>query len=123
MLRPATRASLFLFPIGAVATAAFGERPPHGAELISVQVDKARVRKYLTSQGRPDMESCAVMKTLHCSFCGKSEKQIERLAAGPGGIHICNECVEACLLIMDGAGAGMKRRFDPRTWPTERLLA
>ena len=62
-------------------------------------------------------------KTLHCSFCGKSEKQIEKLAAGPGGIHICNECVEACLLIMDGAGAGMKRRFDPSSWPTERLLA
>ena len=62
-------------------------------------------------------------RTLHCSFCGKSEKQIEKLAAGPGGIHICNECVEACLLIMDGAGAGMKRRFDPRNWPTDRLLA
>ncbi len=62
-------------------------------------------------------------KTLHCSFCGKSEKQIEKLAAGPGGIHICNECVEACLLIMDGEGAGLRRRFDPGRWPTERLLA
>lgn len=27
-----------------------------------------------------------------CSFCGKSQKQVERLIAGPN-IHICNECI------------------------------
>jgi hypothetical protein len=62
-------------------------------------------------------------KTLHCSFCGKSDKQIEKLAAGPGGIHICNECVGICVTVMDGEGsAGMRRRLDPTTWPTERLI-
>ncbi len=62
-------------------------------------------------------------RMLRCSFCGKSDEEIEKLAAGPGGIHICNECVETCVLIMDGEGAGVKRRFDPGHWPTERLLS
>jgi hypothetical protein len=62
-------------------------------------------------------------KTLHCSFCGKSDRQIEKLCAGPGGIHICNECVEVCVLVMEGdASAGMRRRFDPASWPTDRLI-
>jgi len=63
------------------------------------------------------------MKKLHCSFCGKSEDEIQKLAAGPGGIFICDECVDACRAIMHGEGAGVSRAFDPRTWPKERLLA
>lgn len=62
-------------------------------------------------------------KTLHCSFCGKSEADVEKLAAGPGGIHICNECVAVCEVIMQGQGAAPSRTFDPKTWPKERLLA
>jgi ATP-dependent protease Clp ATPase subunit len=62
-------------------------------------------------------------KKLHCSFCGKSEDQVEKLAAGPGGIHICDECVAVCQLIMQGEGAGVSRAFDPKSWPKERLLA
>ena len=62
-------------------------------------------------------------RTLHCSFCGKSEDEIEKLAAGPGGIHICNECVVVCQVVMWGESAGLSRAFDPRTWPKERLLA
>ncbi|HNZ63696.1 MAG TPA: ClpX C4-type zinc finger protein, partial [Bacillota bacterium] len=34
-------------------------------------------------------------KSLHCSFCGKTEDQVERLIAGPG-VYICNECVLLC---------------------------
>ncbi|HPX93423.1 MAG TPA: ATP-dependent Clp protease ATP-binding subunit ClpX [Bacillota bacterium] len=34
-------------------------------------------------------------KSLHCSFCGKTEGQVERLIAGPG-VYICNECVMLC---------------------------
>ncbi len=29
-----------------------------------------------------------------CSFCGKSQEQVERLIAGPGRTYICNECVD-----------------------------
>lgn len=62
-------------------------------------------------------------RRLHCSFCGKSEHEIEKLAAGPGGVHICNECVEACRVIMAGEGGALLRAFDPQTWPVERLVA
>jgi hypothetical protein len=72
------------------------------------------------SQDKPDM--CAMVKKLHCSFCGKSEDEIQKLAAGPGGIHICDECVAVCQLIMQGDG-GASRAFEPKDWPKERLLA
>jgi ATP-dependent Clp protease ATP-binding subunit ClpX len=60
-------------------------------------------------------------KILCCSFCGKSEREVAKLAAGPGGVHICNACVEACRLFMSGETA-LPRDFDPAHWPTERLL-
>ena len=40
---------------------------------------------------------------LGCSFCGKSQKVVAKLIAGPG-VYICNECIEVCNLILeDGA--------------------
>jgi ATP-dependent Clp protease ATP-binding subunit ClpX len=60
-------------------------------------------------------------KPLCCSFCGRSEKVVAKLAAGPGGLHICDACVEACRLFMAG-DAALPRDFDPKTWPTERLI-
>jgi len=61
-------------------------------------------------------------RKLCCSFCGKSEDEVAKLAAGPAGIHICDGCVEACRLFMSGSAA-LPRDFDPATWPTDRLLA
>lgn len=37
---------------------------------------------------------------LKCSFCGKSQKQVQQLIAGPG-VYICDECVELCTEIID----------------------
>ena len=31
-----------------------------------------------------------------CSFCGKDQGQVQRLIAGPGGVYICDECVDLC---------------------------
>jgi hypothetical protein len=62
-----------------------------------------------------------VSRLLCCSFCGKSEREVSKLAAGPGGVHICDACVEACRLFMSGEAA-LPRDFDPNAWPTERLL-
>jgi excisionase family DNA binding protein len=31
-----------------------------------------------------------------CSFCGKSHVQVRRLIAGPGGVYICDACVQLC---------------------------
>jgi ATP-dependent Clp protease ATP-binding subunit ClpX len=33
--------------------------------------------------------------TLKCSFCGKHQRQVNKLIAGPG-VYICNECVDLC---------------------------
>ncbi|MER5648680.1 ATP-dependent Clp protease ATP-binding subunit ClpX [Streptosporangium sp. NPDC002524] len=33
---------------------------------------------------------------LRCTFCGKSQRQVMRLIAGPGGVYICDECVGLC---------------------------
>jgi ATP-dependent Clp protease ATP-binding subunit ClpX len=37
---------------------------------------------------------------LKCSFCGKTQKQVAQLIAGPG-VYICDECVELCNEIID----------------------
>ncbi len=37
---------------------------------------------------------------LKCSFCGKSQKQVKRLIAGPA-VYICDECIELCNEIME----------------------
>lgn len=34
-------------------------------------------------------------KLLHCSFCGKSQNEVQKLIAGPS-VFICDECVELC---------------------------
>ena len=50
-----------------------------------------------------------------CSFCGKSQKQVQQLIAGPG-VYICDECVELCNEIIDERaaeqGAGLVSDFD-----------
>ncbi len=33
--------------------------------------------------------------SLHCNFCGKSQKEVKKLIAGPG-CYICDECIELC---------------------------
>ena len=37
-------------------------------------------------------------RTYSCSFCGKDQRAVRRLNAGPGGVYVCDECVAACLL-------------------------
>ena len=37
---------------------------------------------------------------LHCSFCGKSQKEVKKLVAGRG-VYICNECIDVCHTIME----------------------
>ncbi|RUS66809.1 ATP-dependent Clp protease ATP-binding subunit ClpX [Saezia sanguinis] len=33
---------------------------------------------------------------LYCSFCGKSNKEVKKLVAGPSNVFICNDCVKLC---------------------------
>ena len=44
-----------------------------------------------------------------CSFCGKPRSAVEELFDGPGGqIHICDECVTVCNIMMDGNRAAAR---------------
>ena len=36
----------------------------------------------------------------NCSFCGKNQKQVRKLIAGPNNVYICDECIEVCSEIM-----------------------
>ena len=42
---------------------------------------------------------------LKCSFCGKSQKQVKKLIAGPG-VYICDECIDLCNEIIEEELAG-----------------
>ncbi len=49
-------------------------------------------------------------KTVRCSFCGKSQDEVEKLIAGPG-VCICDECIELCMeIVEDGAPSEHRRK-------------
>src|SRR3954464_1879156 len=55
---------------------------------------------------------------LKCSFCGKSQKQVKKLIAGPG-VYICDECIDLCNEIIEeelneGAEVGLDELPKPR---------
>ncbi len=52
-----------------------------------------------------------------CSFCGKSQKQVRKLIAGPG-VYICDECIDLCNEIMEEELADQKSSGDSAELPT-----
>tara|TARA_B100001123_G_scaffold446845_2_gene602507 strand:+ start:4588 stop:5916 length:1329 start_codon:yes stop_codon:yes gene_type:complete len=40
-------------------------------------------------------------KLTFCSFCGKSQNEVSKMIAGPGGVYICNSCVNVCKTVID----------------------
>jgi ATP-dependent Clp protease ATP-binding subunit ClpX len=55
---------------------------------------------------------------LKCSFCGKSQKQVKKLIAGPG-VYICDECIDLCNEIIEeelneGSDVGLTELPKPR---------
>jgi hypothetical protein len=59
--------------------------------------------------------------TLHCSFCGKPQHEVEKLIAGPF-VFICNECVGMCVEIIDGRPLTDKGYKKPLERSTDQLL-
>jgi len=58
---------------------------------------------------------------LKCSFCGKSQKQVRKLIAGPG-VYICDECIDLCNEIIEEEFAGTEElEFTELPKPTEIL--
>ena len=56
---------------------------------------------------------------LKCSFCGKSQKQVKRLIAGPG-VYICDECIDLCNeIIEEELSETADLKFDELPKPTE----
>jgi ATP-dependent Clp protease ATP-binding subunit ClpX len=56
---------------------------------------------------------------LKCSFCGKSQKQVKKLIAGPG-VYICDECIDLCNEIIEEELADSSElRFDELPKPKE----
>jgi len=45
-----------------------------------------------------------------CSFCGSSQRQVNKLIAGPG-VWICDGCVDTCCGILDLEGLPLPRRY------------
>jgi ATP-dependent protease Clp ATPase subunit len=61
--------------------------------------------------------------TCFCSFCLKSQHDVEKLVAGPGNIYICDGCVGLAQGYIEGRTPDASAYEDPAQMPTERLLA
>jgi len=56
---------------------------------------------------------------LKCSFCGKSQKQVKKLIAGPG-VYICDECIDLCNeIIEEELGESVNLGWDELPKPRE----
>ena len=61
--------------------------------------------------------------TYRCSFCGKSQDQVQRLIAGPGGVYICDECIDLCREIIEEEQATVaKPRLQTGKLPTPKKI-
>ncbi len=58
-----------------------------------------------------------------CSFCGKSQEQVHRLIAGPGGVYICDECIDLCQeIIAEEQAAPTAQRLPITKIPTPKRI-
>ena len=62
-------------------------------------------------------------RTLRCSFCGKQEREVHRMIQGPGGVRICDECVNLCRdILQDGYDMRAEKPADMQELPTPREI-
>ena len=66
---------------------------------------------------------------IRCSFCGKTQDQVNRLISGPNGAFICDECIDICAEILEEEGVEghdrlpAHRRQDARPGAVSRCYA
>ncbi len=60
-------------------------------------------------------------RAVRCSFCGRTQEQVEKLIAGPG-VYICDECIELCLGIIDGRSEPDYRKNVKKQKNDEKVL-
>ena len=59
-----------------------------------------------------------------CSFCGKSQEQVHRLIAGPGGVYICDECIDLCQEVLEeDTRTTTQKRGKPGAIPNPQVIA
>lgn len=56
-------------------------------------------------------------KLLYCTFCGRSQHEVQKLIAGPSSIYICNECINLCNDILKEEAKGLSSHEDFVTKP------
>ncbi|MBE6908435.1 MAG: ATP-dependent Clp protease ATP-binding subunit ClpX [Ruminococcaceae bacterium] len=62
-------------------------------------------------------------RTLRCSFCGKQEREVHRMIQGPGGVRICDECVNLCRdILQDGYSMREETPESLKELPTPREI-
>lgn len=60
-------------------------------------------------------------KNLHCSFCGKSRSEVDKLIAGPN-VYICNECIVLSYNIVVEESSQSDKEFDLKNLPTPQEI-
>ena len=60
-------------------------------------------------------------RNVRCSFCGKTQEQVEKLIAGPG-VYICDECIELCMGIIGENDVNLNRKSGKRVKLEEKVL-
>ena len=58
-------------------------------------------------------------KGVRCSFCNKTQDQVDTLVAGPG-VFICNECVELCREVIEDEDATVGETMRISRFPRRR---
>ncbi len=60
-----------------------------------------------------------------CSFCRRSQREVDRLIAGPDGVYICNDCVNLCREILEAEmlqPKGEAAEFVPQRIPSPQEI-
>ena len=60
-------------------------------------------------------------RNVRCSFCGKTQEQVEKLIAGPG-VYICDECIELCMGIIGEGDVVPNRKGGKKVNLEEKVL-
>src|SRR5215211_2436087 len=74
--------------------------PPQPRGRRSITTEPGGSTRPRASRGATGMARIGDSDLLKCSFCGKSQKQVKKLIAGPG-VYICDECIDLCNEIIE----------------------
>jgi hypothetical protein len=60
-----------------------------------------------------------------CSFCGKGQREVRKLVAGPNNVYICDECIALCcdILVEERAGELAANRLPPSADDPQAMAA